>query len=180
MKPTLSFGSPNKGKKNILILMLGMFTAGIFMLAWGGYEIKASHKTGSWPSTEGTITSSSVHKEIRRESGKTVTTYYPSVQYRYHIGDRQHTSYRIAFGNVSGGLQKFAQKVVARYPSGQKVTVYYNPDEPQYAILETGFTWNSLFIFLGGIVFFAAGVLCLKVYLKGKQTTRNGTMTTAS
>ena len=169
MKPTVSFGTPGKKTKNLIIVMLAMFAAGIFMLARGGYEIKGAHGTGNWPSTTGKITSSSVRKETRRESNKTSTVYYPSVQYRYQIDGRPYTSSRIAFGNASGGRKSFAQDVAEKYPSGQKVTVYYDPDDPQYAILETGFTWNSIFIFLGGIVFFAAGILCLKTYWKGKQ-----------
>lgn len=169
MKPTVSFGAAGKKNKNLIIVMLAMFAAGIFMLALGGYEIKGSQETSNWPSTTGTITSSSVRKETRRESNKTSTVYYPSVQYRYQIDSRPYTSSRIAFGNASGGRKSFAQDVAEKYPSGQKITVYYDPDDPQYAILETGFTWSSLFIFLGGIVFFAAGVLCLKTYLQGRQ-----------
>jgi len=164
----------------MVILVFAMFAAGIFLLAWGGYEIVGSHETDNWPGTEGRITSSSVRQETRRASGKTSTAYFPNVRYQYQIDGRQHTGHRIVFGNVSGGLKFFAQRIVNRYPSGRTVTVYYNPDQPQYAILETGFTWSSLFILLGGIVFFAAGVLCLKAYLKGKQTARAGTMTTAS
>ncbi len=29
--------------------------------------------------------------------------------------------------------------------------------------------WNSLIVFMVGLVFFAAGVLCLRSYLKDKQ-----------
>ena len=42
MKPPLSFGSPNKEKKNILILMLGMFAAGILTMAVSTNEIRGS------------------------------------------------------------------------------------------------------------------------------------------
>jgi hypothetical protein len=162
-------GDGGKKDKNMIIVMLAMFAAGIFMLALGGYEIKGSRETSNWPSITGTITSSSVRTETRRESNKTSTVYFPNVQYRYKIDGQPYTSSRIAFGNASGGRKSFAQDVVEKYPSGQKITVYYDPDDPQYAILETGFTWNSIFIFLGGIVFFAAGVLCLKTYLRSKQ-----------
>jgi len=164
-----SVGARSKKNKNLVIVMLGMFAAGILTMAVSAYEIMGSLGTNNWPGTDGTITSSSVRKEVRRDSGKTVTTYYPSVQYRYRIDGRQHTSYRIAFGKKVGSVKAIAQKVVDRYPSGKTVTVYYDPDDPQYAILEKGFKWSSLIVFMVGLVFFAAGVLCLRSYLKDKQ-----------
>lgn len=171
VKPTVSFGGSGKTDKNLIILTIAMLAAGIFLMAWGGYEIKGSQESRNWPGTEGTITSSGVNKRTYTDSDhRTRTTYYPKVRYRYQVQGRHYTGNRIEFGSgESGGMKKWAQKIVNKYPSGKKVMVYYNPNDLKYAVLEAGFTWSSLFVFLGGILFFAAGVFCLKAYWRNKR-----------
>ena len=153
-----------------------MFAAGISLMALGGYEIKGSRESRNWPRTQGTITYSGVLKSTHRDSNhRTQTTYIPKVSYRYQVKGRKYTGDRIEFGvGESGGSMKSAQKVKDRYPSGKKVPVYYNPQDPKYAILEAGFTWRSVFLFLGGVVFFAVGVFSLKAYLRNRRKTGPG------
>ncbi|OPX41020.1 MAG: hypothetical protein DRG82_01810 [Deltaproteobacteria bacterium] len=171
-RPTTSSRAKAKSRRDLGILTLAMFASGIFLLAWGGYELKGAQESSNWPSTQGTIISSRVSKQTRRDSKtrRNVITYYPRVQFKYTVNGRPYTSNRIEFGGTSGGMERVAKRVVNRYPSGKKVNVYYNPKDPQYAILEAGFTWSGLFIFLGGIVFFAVGIICFRSYRRsGKQ-----------
>ena len=174
LKPTAPLGVRSKADRPLIFLMLGMFMAGVVLMAWGGYEIKGSRESGSWPSTQGTITSSGMSKRTTRDSNhRTRISYYPKVAYRYQIQGRPYTGSRIEFGGERGGDQKWAQKIVNKYPAGKKVDVYYNPQDLQYAILEAGFTWSSLLIFLSGILFFAIGVLCLKIYMRSRRKAKN-------
>ena len=168
-------GSSGKADRGLIFLILGMFAAGVVLMAWGGYEIKGSRESGSWPSIQGTISSSSVSKRTTRDSDRrTRTTYYPKVGYRYRVDGRNYISSRIAFGTGdSGGSAKWARKIVNKYPVGKNVTVYYNPQDPQYGVLESGFTWRSIMILLAGIAFFAAGVLCVKAKLRASRKVEN-------
>ncbi len=170
-RPLASPGARRKSDKNLGILTLAMFAAGIFLMAWSAYEIKGSNESRNWPRTQGTITSSSISEQTRRDSStrRNKTTYYPRVLYEYQVKGRHYTSHRIEFGGESGGMKWMAKRVVDKYPSGKKVTVYYKPQDPQYGILEAGFTWKSLFILLAGMAFFAAGVLCFKTYRKQQR-----------
>ena len=166
-KKTPLSGAKAPSGKNLVILILAMFAAGIFLMAWGGYEIKGSYKSHTWPAIQGTITSSHVHKETRTDSDhRTSTTYYPKVQYQYQIEGRQYSGNRINFGGETGGMKWLAQRAVDRYPSGKTVRVYYDPQNPEYAILESGITWGSILTFFFGLVFFGVGVICLRAYRK--------------
>ena len=169
--PTGSFGVRGKTAKNMLFLVLGMFAAGVCLIAWGGYEIKGSRESGSWPSTQGTITSSGMSKRTTRDSNhRTRTTYYPKIGFHYQIGGRKYAGSRIQFGTgETGGSMKWAQKVVNKYPAGKKVNVYYDPQDPNYGVLEAGITWRSIIFLLSGILFFTVGVFCLKAYLKNRR-----------
>ncbi|MGZ9235050.1 MAG: DUF3592 domain-containing protein, partial [Anaerolineales bacterium] len=53
------------------------------------------------------------------------TTNYPVVQYSYQVGGQPYQSTKLAPGPDVGGTG--AGKVVARYPAGAQVMVFYNP-----------------------------------------------------
>jgi len=171
LKPTVSFGVQGRKDKNLVILILGMFVAGVALMTFGGYEIKGSRESGNWPGAQGTISSSGVSKRTSKDSNhRTKTTYYPKVGYHYQVDGRKYTSHRIEFGGgETGGSQKWAQKVVNKYPAGKTVAVHYNPQDPNYGVLEAGFTWRSIIVLLSGILFCAVGVFCLRAYLKSRR-----------
>jgi hypothetical protein len=83
-----------------------------------------------WPSTMGTVISSYLE---RRNSGDGSAN-YPVVQYSYQVGGQTFQSSKLAPGPEVGGTG--AGKVVARYPAGAQVMVFYHPQNPSEAILE--------------------------------------------
>jgi hypothetical protein len=87
-----------------------------------------------WPSTMGTVHAS--YLELRHSSGDSGSTNYPVVQYSYQVGGQAYQSTKLAPGPEVGGTG--AGKVVARYPAGAaQVMVFYNPQNPSDAVLET-------------------------------------------
>jgi hypothetical protein len=86
-----------------------------------------------WPSTLGTVSMSTL--EQRRSSDNNGYTNYPVVQYSYQVGGQLYQGMKIAPGMEVGGSG--AGNVVARYPAGAQVMVFYNPQNPSDAVLET-------------------------------------------
>jgi uncharacterized protein DUF3592 len=86
-----------------------------------------------WPSTMGTVNAS--YLERRHSSGDSGSTNYPVVQYSYQVSGQAYQSTKLAPGPEVGGTG--AGKVVARYPAGAQVMVFYNPQNPSDAVLET-------------------------------------------
>jgi uncharacterized protein DUF3592 len=86
-----------------------------------------------WPSTMGTVHAS--YLERRHSSGDSGSTNYPVVQYSYQISGQPYQGTKLAPGPEVGGTG--AGKVVARYPAGAQVMVFYNPQNPSDAVLET-------------------------------------------
>ncbi len=84
-----------------------------------------------WPSTMGSVSASYLERRSSSESGY---TNYPIVQYSYQIGGQAYQGLKIAPGPEVGGTG--AGKVVARYPAGAQVMVFYNPQNPSDAVLE--------------------------------------------
>lgn len=87
----------------------------------------------TWPSTMGTVMAS--YLERRRSSNNRGSVNYPVVQYAYQVGGQSYQGRRIAPGMEVGGTG--AGKVVERYPAGAQVMVFYNPQNPSDAVLET-------------------------------------------
>jgi hypothetical protein len=155
----------------ILLITLAMFAAGIFFILWGGYEIMAGYASKKWPSAEGKVTSSYVQKQVRSiKDGSKKPTYYPKIRYQYSVGGKSYTGERISFSGGEGGEEKSeAQAVVDRYLSGQKVIVYYDPKNPERAVLEKGFTWKTFMPFAAGLGFLVVGIICFKAYRRNKN-----------
>ena len=86
-----------------------------------------------WPATMGTVNAS--YLERRRSSSDSGSTNYPVVHYSYQVGRQAYQGTKIAPGPEVGGTG--AGKVVDRYPAGAQVMVFYNPQNPSDAVLET-------------------------------------------
>jgi|SRR5688572_22029091 len=86
-----------------------------------------------WPSTIGTVHASYLQR--RRSSNNGGSTNYPVVQYSYQVGGQAYQGTKLAPGPEVGGTG--AGKVVTRYPAGAQVMVFYNPENPSDAVLET-------------------------------------------
>ena len=85
-----------------------------------------------WPSTMGNVMMSTIEQRSSSEGGYTD---YPVVQYSYQVGGQAYQSYKLAPGPEVGGTG--AGKVVARYPAGAQLMVFYNPRNPYDEVLET-------------------------------------------
>ena len=86
----------------------------------------------TWPSTMGTVVAS--YLERRRSSSNNGSTNYPVVQYSYQVNGQMYQGTKLAPGPEVGGTG--AGKVVARYPAGAQVMVFYDPQKPSEAVLE--------------------------------------------
>ena len=84
-----------------------------------------------WPSTIGVVQMSTIEQRSSSEGGYTD---YPVVQYSYQIGGQAYQSMKLAPGPEVGGTG--ARKVVAKYPAGAQVMVFYDPQNPSEAVLE--------------------------------------------
>lgn len=88
-------------------------------------------QAANWPFTMGTVTLSTIEMRSSSEGGSTA---YPVVHYSYQAVGQSYQGRKVMPGPNVGGSG--AHKVVARYPTGAQVMVYYNPEKPSEALLE--------------------------------------------
>jgi hypothetical protein len=109
--------------------------------------------------TEATVTDSAV--ERRRDTRQTDETtgpsryvYQPVVRFRYEYGGETYESdkrsYNMPFGAVPS--ESRAKETAQRYPEGDEVTVYVDPENPEGGFLEVDETRQKAGSFLLGVI----------------------------
>jgi len=149
-------------------MLAGIVIGGCFVLIFGiigavllvkyFQDKKKADTSQSWPSAPGRIAESYVRREDSTDSdGYPTTSYYPEVRYEYDLLGAQYSGDKIAFGAKTGNSnQKKTQEALVQYPVGKSVIVYYDPANPEDAVLERR---------VGGKVFLIVGIIFLLVAL---------------
>lgn len=139
----------------LLFAVVGYFVAFHF----GKPILDNARASTTWPSVEGIIEQSSVSTTHR--SGKNKKTMYAAeITYRYTVEAQEYHCSTVAFGgNGSSSSSQAAYALTKRYPVGQAVPVYYEPQKPENAVLEPGVTWASYAVYGIGLVFLVVGGL---------------------
>ncbi len=121
----------------------------------------------AWPATQGKVLFASV-REVRGDS----TTYKPDILYEYHAHGLHHSAKVWRFGAFSNSSKSKTEAIIAEYPYGRDITVFFNPQNPADAVLVPGeVTWVARFVI--GLVFAAVGLFScwvgISAYLKDQQ-----------
>jgi hypothetical protein len=114
-----------------------LIIVGGFAFAYGIFLFVRMCSSRNWAKTEGTI-SESYKSYSHTDAGKVEDA---NVRYEYVVGDKTYTSSVIkSGGDVSSHVSKRSQtdvdRLLAKYPVGTAVTVYYHPKMPKMACLE--------------------------------------------
>ncbi len=114
-------------------------------------EKREAEESQGWSSTIGRITKSFMRREASYESSNTI--YYPEVEYDYEFLGTEYTGHRISFGGSTGNSNhRKSEEVLARYPVGKSVPVFYDPNNAEDSVLirEMG-TGGKVFLFVGAL-----------------------------
>lgn len=124
----------------ILELIGGAFLllCALVFLAWSGGAVTIARDSLAWPSSPARITASGVRSN-RKANGLPGHRYL--VSYEFKVGGKSFKSNLFAAGDFPYGSRAWAGKRAARYSTGSTVLAYYDPRDPEIAVLEPG--WNS-------------------------------------
>jgi hypothetical protein len=154
----------NDGLAVMRFLAWSSIIAGGFTLIVGIRSRNRSMETQSWPSTQGVVKSSAVVSHPQWGGGR---SFEPVITYEYSVGGQIYKQSRL---RVLGKYwnKEWAKGVTKRYPTGNRVTVYYDPAAPQQAVLEAGREQVGLWtIFAVALGLVALGSLFLSILPNG-------------
>jgi Protein of unknown function (DUF3592) len=123
----------------LLLLPVALIVAGGILIRMSvtiGRKAKASLQ---WPSVAGTIV---VSEMVEDRAGENVSS-QPLVTYSYVVNAQALRSSRVGF------VASKSRKVVEKYPRGNPVEVFFDPQQPSSAVLERGGSTRFM-VFLGG------------------------------
>jgi len=127
---------------------------GSWILGYCGSMVLLANASGSWPQVPGQVLESEY--DWKKQTGDV------RIRYRYEVSGRSYVSQQVSFDvfMTPGGRGK-PRTVWLRYPPKKLVSVYYNPQRPEQAILEPGDYGQFAFPALGGFGAVAFGFVLL-------------------
>ncbi|MFY1825954.1 DUF3592 domain-containing protein [Myxococcus fulvus] len=109
-----------------------------------GSSVRRQAQSASWPTAQGTITSSEVESVRSNKS----TTHGLKLAYTYSVDGQQLEGHKYRIMTSRSGDLEEAQALVARFPVGARVTVHHEPGQPSEAILQAGLGGTELLVLL--------------------------------
>lgn len=132
-----------EGKGAVLILTSLFFLLailGVVLLVSTYSQQREARASLSWPATQGVVSENYIEQHTQEnDNGPDTVSYEPIVIYSYLVNDQTYTSNRINLSapwGYSFGNQEEAAKFLENYPIGARLKVYYNPGQPNRALLD--------------------------------------------
>ena len=133
---------------------------GIFMILLGRKNQKKADASQNWPSTNGAIIETGTTRNFSSgaDGDSDIVTYTPKLKYSFRVDDVEFISDKIAFGyGKSYNSEMAALSALQNYPVGKQVAVYYNPENPNEAVLERK-NQRQVWGLVGGILLIVLGL----------------------
>ena len=149
--------SPN----NKIAVGFGLFLLllGVALCVFGLWFTAEANQARSWPKTSGKIISVTIRSSRGRSN--TARRYHAEVTYRYKVDERSFTSkrYRLGDGPNTGDFTQREEALAhsKQWAQGASVDVYYNPQEPDSAVLVREASWGVYVPGILGVFFFVCG-----------------------
>ena len=105
-----------------LTLFAVIFSTSIWLFIAGIRQMRKIRNIKNWQKTDGIVTNG--YTTSRWDSDHTSERVSPVIEYIYTVGKRAYRRHRVDMGIIS---MRGADDVVASYPIGKHVTVFYNP-----------------------------------------------------
>jgi hypothetical protein len=116
------------------LLATGLALSGMALFLFGAYNLYLGNSSVRWPSVEGRILYSHARTGPHPET---------LLWYEYHVGNQRYVASNYRNGGNITPFDSVATAAAKRYPVGRTMPVYYDPANPQNALLEPGVWWGN-------------------------------------
>lgn len=143
---------------------------------WHGFKGRYFTDLSRLASAEGIIVSSSTYTS---KSKRTVYYHY-NIEYEFNVNGRYYLSNEITFSGEYSTHEEETQGYIREYPIGKKVIVYYDPQDPNFSVLEPDIYFNAelnmFFLVIALSIFVISGsyLLVRKILFSIRIYTRAG------
>ncbi|MCG7862001.1 MAG: DUF3592 domain-containing protein [Candidatus Thiodiazotropha endolucinida] len=154
----------------LTIFGLPFLAVGIFFIYKTAVSVFDAMQMAAWQQTQGTLISAKLSHHRSDDS----TTYQAEARYRYRVDGIEYTGERVAIhsgsDNIGDFQQRLGQRLTQLHHNKRPVAVYYNPSNPNEAVINRDIRWsmigfNTIFIVLFG----GSGLGMILFGLRGKR-----------
>lgn len=142
------------------IFPLIFLVVGLVITKIGVEQFILAGESLEWPEVPGVITDA----RVVRDTSSDGEVYSAQIEYRYHVEGKEYQSERRSFAEYRSSNRGTHEAIATRYPRGEMVRVFYNPDSPDQAVLEPGRSFMSWGVPAFGLLFAGIGV-ALTIYI---------------
>ena len=140
----------------LFVLPAAILFVGANMLVNCAAAYRTGYSAASWPTTTCTITDSS----IRDGYGKYRNSFRAHVSYKYQI-DGEPYSNDVIYAGYPPTSRRNAVTLSREFPIGETATIWYNPSDPNDAVLKTGVGWSIHVLMAVSLLFTTVRAWCL-------------------
>ena len=145
------------------LIGLALFAVGVVVFFLRRRSAALQAASVSWPTVEGKVSDARLH--TFRDRDKRQLNYMARVWHTYEVNGTSYTVEKISWGGQpQARVADPANAILARYPIGSAVKVYYNPQKPKQSVLEphekrgvATMGWVMAIFLILGAVFFVLG-----------------------
>lgn len=119
-----------------ICLIMAVLFASVFVVA-GISKFRETYRARNWTATVGRVTESKVRSVRDRANETQAYESMPLVVYEYYVDGTKYRGTKINFADKITGED--VAPTLEKYPFGKTVQVYYNPANPNQAVLEHDF-----------------------------------------
>jgi hypothetical protein len=130
-----------------LTSIMPLLTLAILFIMIGTYLLFSSKSPTNWPTVEGKIVKSELKFESKGGENTEIMKCEPAIGFEYTVNSQNIVGSKISFSKKPIDRVE-AQDIIDAYGVGEKVEVFYNPNDPEMAVLETSSN-NVAYYFIG-------------------------------
>jgi len=144
----------------LLIVGAIVIVGGVLEIATALRNRRLAEKSRGWPRAEGEV----IHRDLRRTFLQGIGQ-VPLVRYSFEAGGQRWEHDHVVFGGHRAMQRRRAEKVLSRYPTGTKVQVIHDPNDPRICALES----DSAFVtpLITGVAMIVTGAAVIGTFLTG-------------
>jgi len=133
------------------LFKLAFILGGLLMIGAAWWSATMNAKAADWPDTPGVIALSEFRQVAEGDNDSV------RIEFDYEVAGQKHRGTTVSYiGPPAQSAEKAA--LVARYPVGREVRVYYDPADPSRAVLERTPSRAWMAAVLMGVVLVAVGI----------------------
>jgi len=138
---------------NALFILFSII--GFFLVITESSEISTGLIRQSWPTAKATVVETSIIGE---------RAYSPEITCEYNVAGKKYT-HKTDLQTPGFGRKKSRQQtsriIIAQYPVGTEINIYYNPDNPEESFVRTGPYWNNYLVLSFGYFVLLSGLITI-------------------